>query len=105
MIGKTRDRAENLEQVFIEVSPKAGYRYRGISTQGKSVVTSGINEKGLVVVSAAASNFKKEGPITTVGKILSRASSVDGVIEMVQEGRDPGSDKLSDWRSQQDRHR
>ena len=90
LIGKTRDRAENLEQVFIEVSPKAGYRYRGISTQGKSVVTSGINEKGLVVVSAAASNFRKEGPITTVGKILSKASSVDGVIEMVKKGEIQG---------------
>jgi isopenicillin-N N-acyltransferase like protein len=90
LIGKTRDRVENLEQAFIEVSPKAGYHYRGISTQGKSVVTSGINEKGLVVVSAAASNFKKEGPITSVGKILSKASSVNGVIEMVKKGEIQG---------------
>jgi len=90
LIGKTRDRVENLEQAFIEVSPKVGYRYRGISTKGKSVVTSGINEKGLVVVSAAASNFKKEGPITTVGKILSKVSSVDGVIEMVKRGEVQG---------------
>jgi hypothetical protein len=90
LIGKTRDRVENLEQAFIEVSPKVGYRYRGISTQGKSVVTSGINEKGLVVVSAAASNFKKEGPMTTVGKILSKVSSVDGVIEMVKRGEIQG---------------
>ena len=90
VIGKTRDRVENLEQAFIEVSPKVGYRYRGISTKGKSVVTSGINEKGLIVVSAAASNFKKEGPITTVGKILSKAFSVDGVIEMVKRGEVQG---------------
>lgn len=90
LIGKTRDRVKNLEQAFIEVSPKAGYRYRGISTKEKSVVTSGINEKGLVVVSAAASHFKKEGPITTVGKILSKAFSVDGVMEMVKKGEIQG---------------
>lgn len=90
LIGKTRDRAENLAQSFIDLSPKGGYRYRGISTQGKSVVTSGINEKGLVVVSAAASNFKKEGPVTTVGRILAKASSVDGVIEMIKRGEIQG---------------
>jgi len=84
LIGKTRDRPENVEQVFIEVAPKTGYRYRGISTKGKSVVTSGINEKGLVVVSAAASSFKKEEAVTSVGRILSKESSVNGVIEMVQ---------------------
>jgi isopenicillin-N N-acyltransferase like protein len=87
LIGKTRDRTESLEQVFIEVTPKGGYPYRGISTKGKNVVTSGINEKGLVVVSAAASNFKKEGSVTTVGKILSGAASVDGVIEMIKKGQ------------------
>jgi isopenicillin-N N-acyltransferase-like protein len=90
LVGKTRDRPENLQQVFIEVSPKAGYRYRGISTKGKSVVTSGTNEKGLVVVSAAASHFKKEGPITTVGKILSRVCSVDGVVAMCKKGEVEG---------------
>ena len=90
LIGKTRDRVENLEQSFIDLSPKGGYRYRGISTQGKSIVTSGINEKGLVVVGAAASNFKKEGPVTTVGRILAKASSVDGVIEMIKRGEIQG---------------
>jgi isopenicillin-N N-acyltransferase-like protein len=90
LIGKTRDRPENMEQEFIEVSPKVGYRYRGISTKGKPVVTSGINEKGLIVVSAAASNFKKEAPITTVAKILSKVSSVDGVIAMCRKGEIQG---------------
>ncbi len=90
LIGKTRDRPESLEQVFIEVSPKGGYRYQGISTKGKTTVTSGINEKGLVVVSASASNLEKEEKITTVGKILARAYSVDGVIEMVKGGEVQG---------------
>jgi hypothetical protein len=49
-------------------------------------VTSGINEKGLVVVSAAASNVEKEDKVTTVGKILSRASSVDEVIALLKKG-------------------
>lgn len=90
LIGKTRDRPESLEQVFIEVSSKGGYRYQGISTKGKTTVTSGINEKGLVVVSASASNLEKEGKITTVGKILGKASSVDAVIEMVKRGEVQG---------------
>ena len=71
LIGKTRDRQENSEQTFIEVVPKGGYRYRGISVKSVKRVTSGINEKGLVVVSAAASNVEKEDKVTTVGKILS----------------------------------
>jgi hypothetical protein len=86
LIGKTRDRPESLGQVFIEVSPKGRYRYKGVSTKGRTAVTSGINEKGLVVVSASASNLEKEGPITTVGKILGKASSVDEAIEMVKKG-------------------
>ena len=86
LIGKTRDRAENSEQAFVEVVPKGGYRYRGISMRGVERVTSGINEKGLVVVSAAASSVEKEGKVTTVGKILSKASSVDEVMAMVRKG-------------------
>lgn len=85
LIGRTRDRPENLEQVFIEVIPPKGYRYQGISTKGKSIVTSGINERGLVVVSAAASSVeRREKKATPVGKILSEASSVDEVIRLVQ---------------------
>jgi hypothetical protein len=86
LIGKTRDRREKLEQTFVEVVPKEGYPYRGISAKGKTRVTSGINVKGLVVVSAAASSMVKEGKRTSVGKILSRASSVDEVIALVQKG-------------------
>lgn len=86
LIGKTRDRQENSEQTFIEVVPKGGYRYRGISVKSVKRVTSGINEKGLVVVSAAASNVEKEDKVTTVGKILSRASSVDEVIALLKKG-------------------
>ena len=86
LIGKTRDRQENSEQTFIEVVPKGGYRYRGISVKSVKRVTSGINEKGLVVVSAAASNVEKEDKVTTVGKILSRASSVDEAIALLKKG-------------------
>lgn len=90
LIGKTRDRFEPLEQVFIEVSPKTGYRYRGITTKGKTAVTSGINEKGLVVVSAAASNMKREGSVTSVGRLLAKNSSVDEAIEMIKKGEVQG---------------
>jgi hypothetical protein len=90
LIGKTRDRPNKLEQVFIEVSPVQGFRYRGIATKGTKRVTSGINDKGLVVVSAAASGMEKEGKVTTVGKILSKASSVDEVMAMVQKGEIQG---------------
>jgi hypothetical protein len=90
LIGKTRDRPQGLEQAFIEVLPKSGYGYRGISLKGVRNVTSGINERGLVVVSAAASNVEKEDKITTVGKILSKAASVDEVIVLVQKGEIKG---------------
>jgi hypothetical protein len=86
LIGKTRDRPKGLEQVFIEVLSKSGYGYRGISLKGVRNVTSGMNEKGLIVVSAAASNVEREDKITTVGRILSQAASVDEVIVLVQRG-------------------
>lgn len=86
LIGKTRDRPNKSEQAFIEVSPPKGFRYRGIAVKGTKRVTSGINEKGLVVVSAAASSFEKEDKITSVGKILSRTSAVDEVIVLVKKG-------------------
>ncbi len=90
LIGKTRDRTEQLEQVFIEVSSQRGFRYRGIATKGAKRVTSGINEKGLVVVSATASGLEKEARVTTVGKILSKASTVDDVAALVQQGKVQG---------------
>jgi hypothetical protein len=90
LIGKTRDRTENSEQAFAEVVPKEGYRYRGISMRGVNRVTSGINDKGLVVVSATASGVEKESKVTTVGKILSKACSVDEVMAMVRKGEIQG---------------
>lgn len=91
LIGKTRDRPQDLEQVFVEMAPKGGgYRYRGIATPDRVVVTSGVNEKNLVVVSAAASNVARENKVTSCGKILSKASSVDDVIQMVRGGEIQG---------------
>jgi hypothetical protein len=90
LIGKTRDRPRGLEQAFIEVLPKSGYGYRGISLKGVRNVTSGMNEKGLVVVSAAASGVEREDKITTVGRILSKAASVDEVIVLAQKGEIKG---------------
>lgn len=90
LIGKTRDRPNKLEQAFIEVSPSGGFRYRGIAAMATKRVTSGINEKGLVVVNAAASSLEKEDKITSVGKILSRASAVDEVIALVKKGEVQG---------------
>jgi predicted choloylglycine hydrolase len=90
LIGKTRDRPKALEQAFIEVLPKSGYGYRGISLKGVRSVTSGMNEKGLVVVSATASNVEKEDKVTTVGRILSKAASVDEVIALAQKGEIKG---------------
>jgi hypothetical protein len=90
LIGKTRDRPKALEQAFIEVLPKSGYGYRGISLKGVRNVTSGMNERGLIVVSAAASNLEREDKITTVGRILSKAASVDEVIVLAQKGEIKG---------------
>ena len=42
------------------------------------------------MVSAAASNVEKEDKITTVGKILSKAASVDEVMALVQKGEIKG---------------
>jgi isopenicillin-N N-acyltransferase like protein len=91
LIGKTRDRPQHLEQVFTEVFSPGGYAYRGISTEGRTAVTSGINERGLVVVSAAASDTERGlRRITTVGRILSSASSVGEVIKMAGKGEIQG---------------
>ncbi len=90
LIAKTRDLATDLEQVWIQMVPQEGYRYQGIASKGTKHVTSGINEKGLVVVSAAAPGSKKGGKVTPVGKILLSASSVDEVIALVQDGEIQG---------------
>jgi hypothetical protein len=86
LVAKTRDLATELGQVWIQMVPQEGYRYRGIASKGREHVTSGINEKGLVITSAAASGPKKGGKVTPVGRILSKASSVDEVIALVQDG-------------------
>lgn len=91
LIAKTRDLPKDLKQVWVEIFPERGYRYRGITSKGTKRITSGINEKGLVVVSAAApSNVERRGKITAVGEILSKASSVDEVLALVQGGEIQG---------------
>ena len=103
LIGKTRDRSEPFEQVFIEIQPKEGFRYRGIATQGRSV-SSGINEKGLVVVSASVSNIERRGKkITQPGKILSEASFVDNVIRMLPRKGKSEDRSIISWGSPSDR--
>lgn len=87
LIGKTRDQAEPSEQAFVTVRGKGRFQYRGICTKGKSV-TSGINEKGLIVVNATASHIEgREKKATPPGKILSRVSFVEEVIEMLRRGK------------------
>jgi isopenicillin-N N-acyltransferase-like protein len=87
LIGKTRDQPEPSEQAFVTVRGKGRFQYCGICTKGKSV-TSGINEKGLIVVNAAGSHIEgREKKATSPGKILSRASSVEEVIEMLRRGK------------------
>jgi len=90
LIAKTRDLARDREQVWIQMVPQGGYRYQGVASKGTKHVTSGINEKGLIVVSAAAPGPKKGRKVTPVGKILLNASSVDEVIGLVQDGEIQG---------------
>lgn len=86
VIGKNRDRDNDYIQSLVKVTPRKGYRYLGIRTLGETSFTSGINEKGLVVVDAtvrASLDAKERG----IGELLTDCATVDGVLEKAKEGK------------------
>jgi isopenicillin-N N-acyltransferase-like protein len=87
LIAKNRDWRPDNTQILKLVSPKAGHRYFGLYAEGNDEpgLKAGINEKGLVVVSATASTPRKELrslPRTTnlLGKLLNSSATVDEAL-------------------------
>ena len=91
IFAKNRDWAYKDITLIKIFQPKKGFRYFGIfgEKDGKSTgVKAGINEKGLVVLSATASSLPKKeriyrgkGKIAINGYILSHYSNVDEVLK------------------------
>lgn len=87
MIVKNRDWVPNQYEVLKLVSPKIGYSYFGLYAEGEySGMKAGINQKGLVVVSATAGSIpsaERRGMPHTGGllvKLLKECGSVDEVV-------------------------
>lgn len=91
IFAKNRDWAYKDSTLIKKFQPKKGYRYFGIfgEKDGKSTgVKAGINEKGLVVLSATASSLPKKeriyrgkDKIAINGYVLSHYSTVDEVLK------------------------
>lgn len=89
LLVKNRDWAPNHRQELKYVKPKAGYSYIGLfAADGEySGLKAGVNEKGLVVVSASASSIsmreRKQMPGThaLLRKLLSNCGSVDDALK------------------------
>lgn len=88
LIVKNRDWAPDHRQELRLVSPEKGYRFYGLFAVGSRApgVKAGINERGLVVVSASASSIPTQERLEmehTKGlmtKLLSECDSVDTVL-------------------------
>ena len=87
LLVKNRDWLPNQHQSIKLVSPKIGYRYFGLYAEGKHAgMKAGINENGLVVVSASAGSIpskEREAMPHTGGllvKLLKECGSVDEAI-------------------------
>ena len=88
LIGKTRDLGRREEQVFIKETPSVGIAFLGIASRKSGRMTAGVNEKGLVVVNAAASSVpQRSRRHLRLEKIFSRAASVEEALKIFrQEG-------------------
>ena len=87
LIVKNRDWMPNQREVLKYVLPSSGYRYVGLSANGKYPgIKAGINEKGLVVVSATVGSIpsKERRAMPHAGgilvKLLRECSSVDEAL-------------------------
>ena len=87
LIAKNRDWRPDHTQILKSAAPKAGHHYFGLYAEGNDEpgLKAGINDKGLVVVSATASIPSKElqaMPRTTnlLGKLLNSSATVDEAL-------------------------
>lgn len=89
LIVKNRDWAPDHRQELKYVIPETGYKYIGIfATDGEySGLKAGLNEEGLVIISASASSIPMRerrlmpGTHKLLNKLLTKCSSVDDVLE------------------------
>ncbi len=87
LIAKNRDWRPDHTQILKSAAPKAGHHYSGLYAEGNDEpgLKAGINDKGLVVVSATAPFPSKElqaMPRTTnlLGKLLNSSATVDEAL-------------------------
>lgn len=88
LLGKTRDLAQEEEQVLVRETPRTGLAFLGIASRKSRRITAGINDKGLVVVNASASSVEdRTRNHIRLEKIFSQAGSVEGALRLLrQEG-------------------
>jgi isopenicillin-N N-acyltransferase-like protein len=107
IIAKNRDYNQNCWTYMEPVIPKHGYRYLSLSSYKKGKIKrgkAGVNEKGLVVVTASTSILPKEmrqGPGGLTSRLLRKCASVDEAIahKSEMEGLRPNFYLLADARS------
>jgi len=88
LLGKTRDLAQEEEQVLVRETPRSGPAFLGIASRKSGRITAGINDKGLVVVNASASSVEnRPRNHILLEKVFSQAGSVEGALRLLrQEG-------------------
>jgi hypothetical protein len=85
LIGKNRDNLSYLRTIPKMVFPENGFGFYGLfDTEANGYVTAGINEKGLVVVNAAANSVPREQRFVATEdltyRLLSSFDSADAII-------------------------
>jgi len=89
IIAKNRDWQQNHKQILKLVKPKSGYKYFGLYAEGNDEpgLKAGINEKGLVAITATAgsipSYIRKNDKHTRnfLSSLLKECDSVDSVLQ------------------------
>ena len=88
LIAKNRDWRPDNTQVLKLATPRAGHHYFGLYAEGNDEpgLKAGINDKGLVVVSATASIPRKElqampRTVNLLGKLLNGSATVDEALK------------------------
>lgn len=85
LIGKNRDNLAYLKTTLRAVFPEKGFGFYGLfDTEADGYVTAGINEKGLVVVNAAANSVPREERLVATEdftyRLLTSFDSIDSVM-------------------------
>jgi isopenicillin-N N-acyltransferase like protein len=86
LVGKNRDLPLEEEQIVVRRTPRVGPAFMGIASRKSGRITAGVNDKGLVIVTASAGSVAdRTRKHLRLEEILERVTSVEGALRVLRQ--------------------